>query len=206
MSIVRTCVTAALAVTAVLVPAGAASAKSVSVDDPGTDDVWAKTYDPETEDYVWTDAGSVVNVDAVTAKLGHTEKKLTLRVSYAELDKGSEHGLTYLAKLKIPDGRTIWWWIWYSDGKTYTSLAQTTSARVVAGRGGLKCDDLAGAIDWDKDVVTTSFPRSCVKDAAWVKFQGHASGEIPGTEGNYYDMQNSEGHAEKGWTDRIKAG
>ncbi len=186
---------ATLSLGAVVAPAGPASADTVTITDPGTDDVWLHSYDPDTGDDVWTPAGSVVNTDVLTAKVSHTDERQSMRITYAELDKKADRP-TYRARLKLPDGRIIWWWAWWFGGKMRFGL--------VVDRGdAVKCADFETTAHWKTDVITSSFSRSCLKDPKWVKFQGLADTKHM----QYSDLQNSDGHDDAvGWSHRIKAG
>lgn len=194
----RAATAVAVLLTATVLPSGGASAKSLTVTDPGTDDAWKRFYDVEKEKYVW-EQGGFVNSDALAVQLDHTERLLKLRVTYAELEKADVF-INYSTLLKLPDDRLVNWGLWWEDGETHTEISDNDT---------IECEGLTGKIHWDSDVITMSLPRRCIDKPAWVKMKGRTftedrTGEYVSV---YFDPSSSDGHsvAKARFSDRVKA-
>ena len=200
-SLARLSAAFAVLLTAIVLASGGASAKSLTVTDPGTGDAWKRFYDEEKAKWVW-EQGGFTNFDALTAKLDHTERLLKLRVTYTELQK-ADVSISYVTLLKLPDGSMVNWAFGQEDGETFTFINEYDGDSIA-------CEGLTGRMHWDTDVITMSLPRRCIDKPAWVKFKGRTGGED--TSGAYptmyLDPNSTDGRdvMTAPFSDRVKTG
>lgn len=215
MSIVRAAVAAGVLSTLALFPAGPSSARAEEVVDPGTADVWKRFFDAELddEDWSWEPAGSLQNTDVVSVVVRHTDKRLQVRATFADLAEVSDYRPQYTAQFKLDDTRTVWFPGWIDEeGGLRTILVgggKADRAQLVAQRADIECEGLRARFRWDDDVYVGSVPRSCLRDPRWVKFHGRSISAPTGENGydvTWWDNQQTAGHGLEGWTGRIKTG
>ena len=189
---------AVLLITIVLPPAGA-SAKSLTVTDPGTEDAWKRFFDEATEKWVW-EKGGFANFDALAVELDHTDRLLKLRVTYTELEK-ADVAISYVTLLKLPDDSMVNWSFGWEDGETYTFVNEYDGDVI-------ECEGLTGKMNWDTDVITMSLPRRCIDKPVWVKFKGRTGGEDTSGEypSLYLDPNSTDGRnvMTAPFSDRVK--
>ena len=152
-------------------PAGAASAARAVVDD-GTSDVFAMKYDVDTGAYYYPPMGSLPNTDVVRTTVKHTRTAVRFTAEYVDLVEGGDvSGPEFDVLLRLSTGLNATLNVWEdTPGTIDTFLWRPGTPHPKAPCAGVK-----GDVDYDKNVVTGSVPRSCLGDPAWVKFLGNAS-------------------------------
>lgn len=211
--VITALVTAAVAATAVVLSADAALAQVAVVDDAGTADVWAEVYDPESGEFVWEEAGSLVNSDVEKATVKHTDKNILITIKYADLVKRGDITPTYRSWFKLSDGRAAVFTVWIdNDWNARLLLQADKSAKPgTSGRAPVTCPGKEATWHWSEDTLTKKIPRSCFAEPSWVKFHGMSAAGITGDEQDldqtvYWDNAQNAGHDHDGYTGRIKAG
>jgi hypothetical protein len=223
LSIIRALVATAAVSAAVLVPAGAASAQRAVITDSGTADVWQQVYDQEAGQDVYEQVGSLPNTDVTTTTVTHTATRLKVTVQYVDLVKDKRYEPTFRSWLKLDDGSGAVLTVWVDENWEPLTYLVRARADLVSGRALLRptCAGIKAKFDWTANTLTSSIPRSCLKDPRWVRFHGiAASGErdadnlwITSFEDNAHDDSYDVEHvrytafaSNKPWTGRIKKG
>jgi hypothetical protein len=184
---------------AVLVPAGAASAQKVAIDDSNAD-VWETAWDG---DIKHVRVGSQPNVDLVSTVLRHGAHKLILTFKYAELSR-SRTRFAAVSTLRFAEGSRIGVVLHtFARWRGHMFLTEIHSG------DRLKCANLEHAIDYTADTVALTVPRSCIGDPKWVEVNSFAYGsqEDPDTGAelhNYSDNAQNAGHGYRGWSERVR--
>ena len=201
-SIARLVAAFAVLITVTVLLSGGASAKTLTVTDPGTEDAWKRFFDEDKQKWV-EEQGAFTNADALTAQLDHTKRLLKLHITYTELKK-ADVAIAYSNLLKLPDDSMVNWALWWEDGEISTYITDYPSGDRI------KCEGVTGRMRWDSDVITMSLPRSCIDKPAWVKFKGRSlsedrSGEYQST---YWDPTNTERSnvMNAPFSDKVKTG
>lgn len=187
---------------AVVAPAAAASAQSLTIED-GSADVWEQVWDETDDTVTWVGAGSQQNVDITKTVVNHKATKLVVRVKYAEL-KAKKVRFASVDLMRFDDGpklliavdtNSVW------RGKAY--LLEVGSGDEVP------CSGLDHTIDYEADTVVTTIPRSCLGDPKWVEVSSFGGGYFADAEGvdhNFLDNGQKAGHSWGGWSERIRQG
>ena len=198
---------AAVAAAAVIAPAGAASAKAVAIDD-AVSDVWKLTFE-KGGGTSYDAVDSVVNADADKSVVSHTDKRISLKVTYKSLKKNQTY--PFIETLLKDDTGNEWYlYAYVYQGENGWLTDGFAGENHVISRGEAPaCEGIKSDLDLADDFITVSAPRSCFGDPTWVKahVSAYASKYTDTTSVNYYDNGHVQGHDEsKGWTDRIKKG
>lgn len=165
------CLAAGLAVTT----AGTATAQTLSVTDQAGD-VYSFTMDSDTA----TAEPGVANGDIVRTVLRHNTGRISARVKLAELRRIGEVSGTFLRVL-TNEGIT-------RDVSIYAGPNMWRGQAEMSRRNGntVACD-ITHKIDYDRNLVTLSFPRSCVSNPRWVRIGLGASWANSGFQKFYLD-------------------
>jgi hypothetical protein len=169
----RTALTLALAAGLALGTAGAASAQSLTINDARGD---VKAFDMDTDEPTATTG--TVNGDALRTVLRHADRQVFVRVKFADLRRTGDGRADFVRVVTNEGVRRD---IWVSAGPgMWRGQAQMTrpNGRSVACK-------VAHRIDYDTNVTTVSFPRSCVSDPRWVQL-GVGSTWVNQTANEYY--------------------
>lgn len=186
----------------------AAHADAGAVDD-GTGDVWTQQYDPETDEMTWVLVEGTDNVDLTRTVVKHTNKRIAVTATFADLVKDSEYAAGYSLRMVLNDGRKAWFSINEDGDEPWTWLTVQFKAGGAYDKH-LECPGVRAAFDWDADIVTGSFPRSCFGDPKWLKFHGDAVTDTSGDNVWLWDNAHNGDPVDwndlKPWSSRIKAG
>lgn len=157
LSLGRTLTTLALTAGLAVASAGPASAQTLKhVDQRG--DVRSSTMESEET----APAPTVDNGDIVRTVLKHARNRVSVRVKFADLRRVGFRGDGIRVvtnegvrrQVSVFAGQRMW----RGQAEMYRPASGTP----------VDCD-LAHKIDYDKNVVAVSFPRSCVSDPRWVR-------------------------------------
>jgi hypothetical protein len=155
---------------ALLGPAGAASAAKVTVHDE-TSDVFAMKYDVDADAYYYPPMGSLPNTDVVRTTVKHTRTAVRFTAKYIDLVEGGDvSGPEFDIYLRLSTGLSANLDVWEdTPGNIDTFLWRPGTAHPKK-----PCDGVQGDVDYDKNIVTGSVPRSCLGNPAWVQVLGNA--------------------------------
>jgi hypothetical protein len=170
----------ALAAGLAVATAGTAAAQTLTDVDQRGD---VQTFDMTSEEP--TPAPTVANGDVLRTVFKHAERRVSVRVKYADLRRVGQ---------------------FRNDGiQLVTNEGVRREVSVFAGQGmwrgesdmirpnGQPVDcDIAHKIDYDRNLVTISFPRSCVSDPRWVRL-GLGSVWVDGENRAYADDAQIDG-------------
>jgi hypothetical protein len=153
----RAAFTFALAAGLTVATATSASAETLTVTDPRGD---LRAYDVETGEP--GTVGSVSNGDIVRSVLRHSETRISVRVKFAELRKiGEFRG----DAIRVVTNEGV-----KRDVSTSAGPGMWSGESDMSRPDGTLVDcAVAHRIDYDRNVVTVSFPRSCVSNPRWVR-------------------------------------
>ncbi len=157
-SIRRSIFTVALAAGLALGTAGTASAQVLNHADQRGD---VKAYDLDTDQPV-AQSGTITNGDILRTTLGHGDRRISVRVKFADLRRAGDFRGDLL-RVVTNEGVRRDVMISAAPGM-WAGQAQMTRPNGNA----VRCN-IAHKIDYDNNVVTLSFPRSCVSDPRWVR-------------------------------------
>ena len=205
---------AALTVAAVVLPAGAASAKAATIDD-AKGDTYFLGFDDESGAPTFTESAKNVNVDLDKVVVRHTARRVELTARYFSLAKD---GINLIAGgfFRTDDGSE---WTMYGGAsltdegwETYATLFESVGSPArTAGlpARGTTCEGLKVAVDWQADELVVSAPRSCMGGPAWVKAHAEAVGTYYDSQQEYHEVYDNAHTAKgsmNGWTGRIRKG
>jgi hypothetical protein len=184
--------TAALALSALIVPTGASAAEDpvsrVVLDDP-TGDVWAIG---EGENEEWVSAA-----DVVRAVVRHGRHNVVVKLTFTDLRRVEPQSYTAMIM-----GRRQFGAVFVSTGpgrwRGRDQLVNGNFANV-------KCPKLSHSINYDTEQVAMSVPRSCIGRPDWVKV-GIANFMFRGeTEADFQEITDNphSAGAEGSWTQRL---
>jgi hypothetical protein len=169
----RATLTLAIAAGLIVASATSASAESLTVTDPRGD---LRAYDVENGEP--GNAGSVSNGDIVRSVLRHGDTRISVRVKFSELRKiGEFRG----DAIRVVTNEGV-----KRDVSTSAGPGMWSGESDMSRPNGTLVDcAVAHRIDYDRNVVTVSFPRSCVSNPRWVRLGVGAMWMSSGT-GMYY--------------------
>jgi hypothetical protein len=149
-------------VVALVVPAGAASAATLSIGD-ATGDTFLGQYDEASDTTTYEPAGSQGNVDLEKVVVKHTAKAVVAKATYTDLAR-SGHQFMYALRLRTNEGvkRDVNVDTLFSGWKGNVTLSKANGSEV-------RCRGLSHAIDYAADTVTVSVPRRCLSAPRWVQ-------------------------------------
>jgi len=184
-----------------MMSAGVASAASVAVAD-GRGDVWASTWDDQTESETIEPANSGLNVDVVRTVVKHTAQRLVITARYDELRK-SENRFALYAKVRTNEGvkREV-------GVETFSRWGGTPFFGKPNGDE-VRCKGLSHAIDYATNTVSVSVPRTCLSGPRWVQAATGALGfpDVAGSMTTYLDNGHDDSADEPNtWTARVRRG
>ena len=192
----RATLASAAALAAVLVPVGAASAESLTVNDQ-VGDTWLDDYSGDVETY--TPSGSWTNDDLVRTVVRHGDRRVVVKAKYADL-KRSADPLILVVRLRTNESLK-------RDVAVETVSSPRGSVMFAKHSGAdVKCTGLTHDVDYDADRVTVSVPRSCLSNPRWVQA---TVGAVAMTDEYHVHVDNGHntGHHEPNtWTARIRRG
>ncbi|MEP9362287.1 hypothetical protein ABLE68_04915 [Nocardioides sp. CN2-186] len=179
MSRTRVAVLTVLVSAALMVPAGAASAQRVVIDD-GTADVWDWHREAEGGDWALTEAGSLANVDVTSTTVTTTGSAIRVTSTYAELKKSGPQNPGADSWLKLSGGGGVVLRAWM-DGDAPTTLFFTDKTARPGGKiHRAACRGAEVTFDYGADTVTSVLPLSCLPgDPDWVKYLGITTAGSP---------------------------
>ena len=186
---------------AVLAPAAAASAQSLTVDD-GTADTWENVYNPDTQSDDWFQAGSKLNTDITQTVVKHSAKRITITATYADLkSRDARYGLK--DRLRFDHGPQV-----VADVDTNGTWKGQAYLFTKNSGAMIKCTGLTHAIDYTADTVEISIPRSCVGNPTWVEAAEVSLSSVSDDAGDhvYMDNGNGAGHQDGTWTAKVRRG
>jgi hypothetical protein len=192
----RALLTAAVLAAAVVFPAGAASARSLSIHD-ATGDTWQMDTSSDTESYL--PAGSQANVDLVRTIVRHTAKKVNVIGRYTEL-KRSGPALFFVVAVRTNEGVR-------RDVGVQTIL-RPCGQHMFEKRDGrtARCRGISHTVDYARETISVSVPRSCLGNPRWVQVTPGAVGMTPAGDvyvDNGYDSTSNEPTR---WSAKVKRG
>jgi hypothetical protein len=156
ISLGRSLTTFALAAGLTVAAAGPAAAQNLTHVDQRGD---VRSFSMQTEEEA--PAPNVKNGDIVRTVLQHRQHRIAVRIKFADLRRVGFRG--DVIRIVTNDGvrRNV---------ETFAAPgAYRGEAEMMRPNGDpVECDIKLG-MDYDKDVVTVSFPRTCVKDPRWVR-------------------------------------
>lgn len=190
--------------TAVLAPTGVASAGTITVDD-GTGDVWEDIYNQETQTQEYAEAGSQFNVDVVSTVVRHTQYKVIIETSYADLKKQQVTFGTF-NRLRFADGPRI-----VAAVDTFNAWRGASLLAKDGSGEPIKCGNLTHEIDYEANTVVLNIPRTCLGNPGWVEVNSFTAGNEEDPEAsagyrNYLDNALRAGPNDGGWTARVRKG
>jgi hypothetical protein len=163
----------------VFLPAGAATAQRVVIDD-GTADVWASQRDEYFRLGPFTQAGSVANVDVVSTTVSYTRTGLRVTAKYADLTRNGPGEPDIETWLKLADGSGMLVRAALDDGDEMMLFFTDETARPGGRFQHSRCPDAEVNFNFRADTGTVVLPLSCIPgDSHWVKFYGAS---LSGTE------------------------
>jgi hypothetical protein len=164
-SVRRGMITLAVAAGLTIGAAGPASAETLTVRDARGDVMSFKMSDmgddPEAEPQM-TLRPNVANGDVLRTVFRHTSDRVAVRVTFAELKRAGEFRGDFVRvvtnegvrrNVSIYAGRGMW------KGEAEMTRPNDTTVRCA----------VRHKIDYDTNVVTVSFPRTCVSNPRWVR-------------------------------------
>jgi hypothetical protein len=157
LSLGRTISTLALAAGRALGTAGTAAAQTLTVKDARGD---VQAFDAESE--TTTPAPGVRNSDVLRTTFRHEDRRISVRAKLTELSRSGQaslHGISLVTNEKVRRDVTI-----YATKNMWRGQAEMSRPN-----GTPVACDIAHKIDYANNVVTLSFPRSCVSDPRWVR-------------------------------------
>lgn len=186
---------------AVLAPAAAASAKSLTIADD-TADTWENVYNPDTQSDDWYEAGNKLNTDITKTVIKHSATKITITATFDELKaKDARYGL--VDKLRFDHGPKV-------VADVDTNGKWKGQAFLYTDRSGaqIDCAGLTHAIDYTANTVEISIPRSCVGKPMWVEVAEFSVSNTSDAAGDhsYIDDAATAGHKFGTWSDKVRRG
>jgi hypothetical protein len=187
---------AGLALVAVAAAAVPAQAARLRTSDPAAD-VWQRG-----DDGVWSEAGSVTNVDVLGSAVRHTSTFVHGSARYATLERGEDRfvlpvrlrtsaGVSYEVRIVATEER---------NGGTLTLIRGTADGPVR-----VPCRGTDHLIDYDEEITAFSVPRRCLGNPTWVRYGGVA--RLVTADGTVYtDALLSGDPVNDLWSPRIKRG
>lgn len=181
---------------AVSLTAGAAAAASLTVDD-GRGDVWKFNMDAESEDDLYVPAPGQKNGDVTRVVFRHTDKRVVMRSKFAELDAvGRSFGIA--VRMRDQDGKKR---LAYVE-TTRRDRAGSSALQTMRGKD-IECN-VKHKVNYDKNVVKLSFPRTCVGNPRYLQF---TTVDYLAMRSDFYLDNPHNAKAEpKGWTKRVRHG
>lgn len=202
---------AALAASVVLAPT-TAFAKAVTLDD-AQGDTYKVQWEEGSEEPTFTESGVDLNADVDKATVSHTDKRIALVTRYASLKK-TGMDLSTGVTMKTDDGTE---WVLYASAYRTSEGWQASGYSFSAGgpvsrfaARGMSCEGTKAHVDFEKDLLSVSAPRSCFGGPTWIK--GHVDAvaskynEETGVYTQIFDNAHNGNGNFNGWTDRIKKG
>jgi hypothetical protein len=186
-------------VVALVVPAGTASAATLSIGD-ATDDTFLGQYDEASDTTTYAPAGSQRNVDLEKVVVKHTARSVVAKASYTDLAR-SGHQFMYALRLRTNEGvkRDVNVDTLFSGWKGNVTLSKPNGNEV-------RCRGLSHAIDYAADTVRVTVPRRCLSAPRWVQAFTAAIG-FSETGDFYIDHGHRADMVEKvTWSARIRRG
>ena len=187
---------------AVLAPAAAASARSLTIDD-STADTWENVYNPDTQSDDWFAAGSMLNTDITKTVVKHSTNKIIITTTFYDLKaKDARYGV--VDRLRFDHGPKV-------VADVDTNGKWKGQAYLFTDHSGeqIKCAGLTHAIDYTADTVQVSIPRSCVGKPAWAEVAEFSVSNVTddaGTTHSYIDDAATAGHKFGSWSDKVRRG
>lgn len=186
---------------AVLAPAAAASAHSLTIDD-STADTWENVYNPDTQSDDWFAAGSKLNTDITRTVVKHSANRITITATFADLKaKDARYGL--VDRLRFDHGPKVVADVdangkWKGQAYLFTDHSGEQ----------ITCAGLTHAIDYSADTVEVSIPRACVGKPKWVEVAEFSVSNVSDDAGShsYIDDAASDGHRFGTWSDKVRRG
>jgi hypothetical protein len=189
----------------VLVPAGAASAQSVAVDD-ASGDTWKSTFNMETEEETLEPSGSQVNTDLVRTVVKHSGRKLVFTATYTDLKRDESRRFAFMAKVRTNEGlkREVGVDMFSRRGWGGTASVTKPSGREVPCRG------LSHQVDYAANTVMLAVPRPCLSSPRWIQATVGAfsldTGEGATFSGYLDNGHNPSADEPNTWTKRLRKG
>lgn len=189
----------------VLVPASAASAQSVSVED-ASGDTWKSTFNFETEEETVEPAGTQVNTDLVRTVVKHTGRKLVFTATYTDLKRDENRRYAFMSRVRTNEGvkREVGVDMFSRRGWGGTASVTKPSGREVPCRG------LSHQVDYAADTVMLAVPRHCLSLPRWVQVTVGAfsldSGDGVTMTGYLDNGHNASADEPNTWTKRLRKG
>jgi hypothetical protein len=181
LSLGRALSTLALTVGLAVATAGSASAEDLAVKDAKGDLV---SFDMETE--TTTPAPEVKDADILRTVLRHNARRIVVRVKYAEL---RHRGQLFSQGIRIVTNEGV-----RREASIYAAPHMWRGQSDMGRPNGNPVDcAIKHAINYDTNVVTLSFPRSCVSDPRWVRL-GVGAFWMDGQSNVYVDDALISGH------------
>jgi hypothetical protein len=191
---------AATTATAILGPAGPASAERLALTDP-TNDVWAVDITGSGDgNFVPADPPTQVNTDLTQTSFRHGPGKLIVRATFDDLRRvggGYEFGFNLRTNAKVHRFA-------YIDAGPGHWRGQLFVGRPNGDK--VKCAGKSREIDYEQNTVTISVPRFCANKPRWVQFNAAAFSIDDGETHIYTDNPHNEEAQFNGWSDRIRRG
>jgi len=181
---------------AILAPAGAASAASVTLDD-AKGDTWEEIQTGEAPTYV--KQGSRANVDVNKTVVNHLSRKLHFTVKYHTLkSSGTRFGL--VQRMNFDEGDSM-----FLGLETFGSWKGDLQLFTGENNDEVDCEGAEHDIDYAADRIEITIPRSCLGAPKWVKVGGYSFGSVPDGDDFLYVYDNTlkSGHSMYGSSDRI---
>jgi hypothetical protein len=179
-------------VPALAVPAHAAS---TAVED-AVSDMWTLNQDPES-DAAFVKAPGAREGDFVRTSYTHTERRVVVTAKFREIAKVGGR-LYFSTRMRDQDGK-----------KHIVNVIATRTNR--AGRATLTtyggervACDVVHRIDYAKDRVRASFPRTCIDSPRRLEFTSALYRVVGGTW--YLDNPHNQRAMARGWTSAVRAG
>jgi len=186
---------------AVLAPAAAASARSLTIDD-STADTWENVYNPDTQSDDWLAAGSKLNTDITKTVVKHSANKITITATFDDL-KAKDAGYGLVDRLRFDHGPKVVANVdangkWKGQAALYTNHSGQQ----------IDCAGLTHAIDYTANTVEISIPRSCVGKPTWVEVAEFSVSNVSDdtTTHSYIDDAGTDSHGFGTWSDKVRRG
>lgn len=174
----------------------AAEAATVTVDDR-RDDVWSSSNGEDD----FADTGTTrVNVDVVRTSVTHAGRQVRATVRLADLARNEDMRQVGVG-FKGSNGRTTHVF-WFADE------SMPRGAHFIMRRSGdeVRCRGLRHSVDYARDVVRFTVPRSCLGRPKTVQFQAFAVAGETSTETFFIDDARSAEAYPTTWSRRIRRG
>lgn len=208
--LLRPALVAAAAAALTIVPVTAATAQTYRHADT-TQDLRSVDLSPSS-DFTFTPAPDATEPDVKSIQISHGARRVNVALRFVDLTKAAT-AAAY--EVEVRTNERLLRVVDVEAGPGSWRGQQSFSSP----RRNLRCKGLSHSIDYDKNVVAVSIPRSCLSRPRWVKVAAMAADDVVATTtptdgsaptttdtGYFDDAQNSKFGFNETWSPRIHKG